>query len=253
MLNRSSTRIQLIVFGVLLAVLLTCSIIYGLRSNSFAPISQATSSTNITFTNSEILRNWLPVNSYAYTVARMNDYLRTNDITATSMTVTSDVTFNMPTYNFTVKLAPQSQTLSVVVTVTNDSAVLSTTVSINGQEQDPVVPTAQHSTLGPTSYTGFDALINTGLTAIQSNELEQALQVFAPSASSIAIDSTSIQLGSIASDDMTQPYTFVLSIDGTSYNATLDAIGLLSIRLYLNDSSTSNHQVFDSGMISQGS
>lgn len=252
MLNRPSTRTQLTVLGFLLAVLVTCSILYSLRSNSFAPISQATSSTNIPFTNPEILQNWLPANSYAYTIARIHDYLRTNDITATSITVAGGVTFNIPTYDFTVKVAPQDQTLNVVVTVTNDSTVLSTTVTINGREQDPVVPTDQNSTLGSTSYAGFDALINIGLTAIQSNELQQALQAFAPSASSVAIDTNSIQLGNTLSDNMTQPYTFVLSIDGKPYNAALDAIGLLRIRLYLNDPSANNHQVFDSGSISQG-
>lgn len=246
--NNPTARIRLTALGVLLVALLTSGMVYAAQTNHFAPITP-TSPSKVTFTNPEILLNWMPASSYDYTVARINDYLQTNGIlSASSMTVTSSVTFSTPTYDFTANLVPRGGSLHVVATVTNTSGVLSTAVSINGQPQDLVIPSNNNG--AATSYTGVSALIDNGLSAIQSNEFEQAMQKFAPGASSIAIDGTSIRLGSASSP---QSYNFILTLDGKPYSATLDAIGILRAQLYLYDPSNGNHRVFDSGIMSQGS
>jgi hypothetical protein len=241
-----------VVWLVILAViLLGCVTVYDTRSSSFVQASP-NPSFRPPLTNAEVLYNWLPSGVYAYTIARVDDYLRANNLAASYLTVRGQVTpLDQPTYAFSVEVEPEALSLIIGVSVSNTSTVLSTAVTINGQAQTPLIPSAQ-SAAGATSYSGFDALVNAGLTAIQSNELEQAIYSFAPSAGTVSINPTSINNGDIPAGGTTQTYTFSVTIDNKKYNATLSAIGLLEVRLQLTDPASSR-QVFDSGVLSQTS
>lgn len=248
-MRNSPFTMRLAILGGMLVALIVSISIYRMGYSQYS-FASATPAGSTALTNPSALLNWMPASSYQYTLARINDYLRANNTGTVTMTVQGSVTFDTSTYDFTLQLNPSTQTLPVVVTVTNNGGILSTRVSINGQDQTPSIAPAAS---GTAAYTGIDGLINNGISALQVNEMEQALRSFDPSANNINIDSSSISLGQVSSDGFTQPYTFIMIIDHKQYNATLDAIGLLQSQLFLRDPNSHNRQVFDSGVLSQGS
>lgn len=231
-----------VVLGIALFALLISLIIYATGEKTFPPL-QATASTQPPLTNPEILQNWLPADSYKYTLARIDDYLNTNNTAVSSMTVRGDVRVWSGTYYFTVLLMPQNKTHDISVTITNYSSIISTAVSIDGQLQYPKVAA---STSG-IAFAGTDGLISSGFTVSEVTNLKTAFQKFAPNAQSITIKNgtithkTDINTGSIA-------YTFSADVDNQSYQAKVVCPDLTSITLTLTNPHTSQ-QIFDSGTV----
>jgi hypothetical protein len=152
-------------------------------------------------------------------------------------------------YDFGLMLEPQGQTYKISVSVDNLNGVLSTSLSINGQQQGYLTPTQGNT---GTQYSGIDSLVSNGLTSLQASELQTAFQNFEPTAETITINTNSIVLPHLNPDNasLTQTYGFTVTINDKNYGAKLNAIGLTQIELFLTDLNT-NKQVFDSGVISQ--
>lgn len=245
---------RVVILCALSLALVICLTVYGRRSNAFKQALSSTASSP-TLTNPEVLQNWLPASSYTYTLARIDNYLASDSITATSMKVQGDVSVSaLRVYDFTLLLVPQEKTYSVEVAVSNFNSIISTSVSIDGNQQGYVVPTTSSgpTSTAPTQFTGINELVNQGLSAVQANALQTAFQKFAPAAGSVSVNTSSIKAvysnSSSASTTFTLAYT--VTIDGKQYNATIDAIGLTSVELLLTNQQT-NQQVFDSGVITQ--
>jgi len=249
--NNTGLMPRSIIVGILLAICAVCSIIFA-NSSSFRPV-QSPLSYRPPITNPEIVQNWLPAGSYTYTVARIDDYLTQNQMQATSLTFVDDVLPSSTTYDFAIILGPSDKKLALSVELTNNKPAISTLVTINGQQQLPSVPSSSAQAIfGTTHLQGFDTLVNTyGLTAVQTNELVQQLEQFAPAAKNIVINTSTVRVGDIDPQNGNLPYTFTVTIDGTSYHATLTAIGLSESRIVLD--TISGKQAFDSGTVSQGS
>jgi hypothetical protein len=223
-------------------VLLIAFGIYSTRGNAYAP-DTSTFSTRPPLTNSEKIKNWLPDISYSYTIARIDDYLAHNQLSASSMSVTGYLTTQESAYQFTITLLPSGTPLAVSVKIINYSPIISTAVSINGTLQSPTYNPSQ-----TTTFTGITDLINSGLTATEANNLQVAFTKFAPSTGSISIDPASITHVPIdvSSQNPIISYTFSVKIDNTIYGALLHCPDLSSVQLILTQN---KHQVFDSGLI----
>lgn len=236
-----------IIFTISAIALLISIGVYARQGNAYAPANPAPS-TRPTLTNPEIMKNWLPDSSYAYTIARIDDYLAQNQIAASSMSVWGAPASTSSTYNFVIKLAPDGESLSITVKVNNSSPILSTAVFINGQLVNPSAPTTS-STSG-TEYNNFGSLTNDGLTTFQTVDLQNAFQKFAPSASTITIDPSSIihKPPDPNSPEPANIFTFSVNVDKANYNATIRCPDLSSLQLILDDAKTGK-QVFDSGVL----
>lgn len=234
--------------GVFLVISITW---YATRPNSYA-LPTASLSYSPAVTNPEVLQDWLPLSVYQFTLARIDDYLKSNGMLADYLTTSTTVDTSNGTYDFDVTVLPQRQTLHVSVKVTNFAPIISSAVAINGQLQNPVVLSPSQHYPGTPQFTGFDSLINDGITASQGDELQQAFTSFAPSASAITINTNSIVPSTIDPNNpsSTNTYTFLVNIDNTGYNARLNCTGLTQIELILT-SVTSHKQVFDSGILGQ--
>lgn len=242
--NSSPLMRRLVVLGIAGAVLVISAVVYGLQANPYAPI-QAAASYKPPLSNAAVLQNWLPPQVYSYTIARVDEYLRANRLSATSMTISSAVSTSIPTYNFNVVIEPQDQTLGVQVQVMNFNNILSTAVIINGQLQDTALPTSSPS--DSTTVSGVDALVSRGVTANEANNLQAAIQKFNPATTAITIDPTTIE-HQIDPDTGTNTYIFTVAINATSYEAKLTCPDGNSVRLLLTDPH-SKKQVFDSGTV----
>ncbi len=242
---------RVVLLAVLFIVLIVCLVIYGTRSNKFSE-EQPSASYTPTLTNPEILQNWLPAVSYDYMVTRIDGYLQANNLLISTMTFESSPIIDESSggsYNFSILLEPQNQTYKVSVSVDNLNGTISTGVSINGQSQGYSVPSQSNTGI---RFSGINTLISDGITALQAEELQAAFQKFAPTASSISINTNTIILPRINPDNasLTNTYTFAVSFNNTNYSAKLNTIGLSQIELFLIKPST-DKQVFDSGVIGQ--
>lgn len=242
---------RIVLLGVLAVVLIVCLVIYGARNNPFAPVQPNVSYAPL-LTNPEVLQNWLPSSSYKYTLAHINDYLQTNHIQVSTLSIKGNVVVdesNGGAYDFTIQLEPQSQTHNISITINNINGVISNSVSIDGQQQGYLVPTQNNN---GTQFSGIDSLMSVGITALQAQELQTAFQKFDPSARNVNINASSIVLPAINPNNpsLTSTYGFSVSFDGKNYDAKLNVTGLNEIELFLSVAQT-NKQVFDSGLISQ--
>ncbi|MGI0134669.1 MAG: hypothetical protein ACREBW_06910, partial [Candidatus Micrarchaeaceae archaeon] len=111
----SPFTVRMVILGILLAVVITSIAIYRMGYSRYSFTSTAPVDTTA-LTNPDALLNWMPLASYQYTLARINDYLRTNNVATATMTVQGNMTFDTPTYDFTLQLNPNIQTLPVVTT-----------------------------------------------------------------------------------------------------------------------------------------
>lgn len=243
---------RLVILGLFFVVFLFSIGLYTARGNRFAAPT-ATAPFRPPLTNPEIMQNWLPGGSYTYAIARIDDYLQENDLAATSMRAADNVRPSSGAYDFAVTIQPQHQELDVSITITNygSSSSPGTAVAINGQLQTPLVPGQnQHAASGAPNYSGFDALVSAGVTALQANELQQAVQKFIPSAANVTIDTTAIN-STPSADSSEVSFAFPLTIDGRKYSAEFKVIGLTRSQLVLKEANSSK-RVFDSGVMSQG-
>lgn len=245
---------RIVIIGILLIIALVCTGAYASQqSTPAANTSYGAASFTPPVTNPDVLHNWLPDSVYNYVIARLTDYLTSNNLLTSSMSVKGSVTLDPQTYDFDMAIQPQGKVISVHVSVQNFDGVLSTAVYLNGQVQQPVIPGTQTGSVQPAntpSFSGFDGLANAGVTVVQTEELQQAIEQFAPNASTVSINTGSIA-SNIDPTDTTIPYTFLLSIDSTTYQATLNCVGFAQAQLLLDDQS--GHQVFHSEVLSQGS
>ena len=246
----------LIIRLIIAVILVVSAIILGAISSSARTLSAAQQSLSIypPMTNPAVMENWLPESSYIYTVARLHDYLATNGLLSSSMTAEDTVSPVSNSYDFVVTIQPPNRKLQVAVQVTNNDGIFSTSVGINQQLQRPRIPAASGAgAAGNPSYAGFDALASDGVGDLQANELAQAFYAFSPEADSISINTYSIRASQgVIGDNAVFTYTFSVGVSGRQYNATLRDYGFLQAQLILNDQKT-GRQLFDSGIISQGS
>ena len=251
--SESQLNRRFVVICLLFIALFVSVTLYAAQGNRFAA-PMATVPFRPPLINPEIIQNWLPSSAYTYTIARIDDYLQTNNLPATSMTAVDTVSSGSGRYDFSITILPQNETIGISIVITNyggSGTSLGTAVTIAGKLQTPVVP-GQSQAAAPSTpeYSGFDALVSVGATAIQANELQQAIQEFRPSATIIRIDTTSIT-SMPSTDGSTVNYTFPLAIDNKTYSAEFKAIGLARSQLILKDTQNSK-QVFNSGTMSQG-
>lgn len=249
MSQEQSLQRHLIALGAISLICLISITAYITRSNSFA-LATTPESFHPVMTNGYILQSQMPADVYTYTVARLDDYLRANNLPASSLNIRGGLATDPSTYDFAVVTVPEGQVLNVRVEVTNFSPILSTAVLVNGQLQNPLAPgQAQSDALNSAQVSGMDDLVNAGLTSLQATSLQAALQKFAPSASSITIDPSSITHLPIDSRGSTAiiGYAFTVKIDSKSYHADLRCSSLSSAQLILTDQG--GKQVFDSGTI----
>ena len=244
--NRLTYR--LVTLGVFLITLIVSIGIYTSRPNAFA--LPAASTTPPPFINSEVLQNWLPTSSYKYTLARINDFIRTNNTAASYMTIKDTVNTQSGEYVFKLAFEPQDQVHDVIVLVDSFGSIISTSVTIDGQQQGNEVPTQSQNTQNVlTQFSGIDGLINSGLSSFQANLLEQSLQKFAPTAQVISVDTSTITTPPPDPNDTSiAVMKFDVEIDSKKYNAKLECPSLTSAELILTDSKTQK-QAFDSGLV----
>jgi hypothetical protein len=242
--NQLSPR-QLFALAVSVGLFLVALGLYTTHKNPYAPQQPPSGAPALTITNQLVLQNWLPAKSYDYTVARLNDYAKSQQIDADSITIRSAVTNDQGAYGFTVSFDPAPDKYVVDVLVNNFNSVLSTSVSINGATQQVSVPT----NTGSTNYGGFDALLDHGLSSVQAKNLQIAFAKYDSGASTIAVDASTITTTfDNSSSPPAQLMNFTTSIDGKNYSAVVDYTDLSSVRLVLYGQS-SHKQLFDSGKI----
>jgi hypothetical protein len=175
----------------------------------------------------------------------LNDYAKSQQIDADSITVRSAVANDQGAYGFTVSFDPAPDKYLVDVLINNFDSVLSTSVSVNGSTQQVSIPASS----GETNYSGFDALLDHGLTSVQANNLQTAFAKYDSGASTISVDTSSVSTTmNNGSSPPTQLMNFTATIDGKDYSASVDYTDLSSVRLVLYDQS-SHKQLFDSGKI----
>jgi hypothetical protein len=240
-------RRRLLVLLVMVVVLIVCVVVYGSRSSDFVVSSIPSYSPSVT--NPQILQNWLPPSVYRYVLARIDNYLKVNSTMSTSITVEGAVGINSnDEYTFTIYLTPQGVTHQVAVTVTNSFGLISSGVTIDGQQQGYLMPSQSSGT----QFSGLDNLTSDGVTALQIQELQSAFEKFASTASDISILPSSIVQPVVDPNNptLTNTYKFSVNIDDKKYSAQFNCIGLTEAELFLVDPSA-NKQVFDSGIMDQ--
>ena len=239
-LNRSQI-IRLILVFILFVISVS---LYAGRGNEYAAPTPKDDGINLT--NPLVLQNWLPTNSYNYTLARLRDYAQTRDISTKSITVASPVTTDGGAYDFTITYNPSTDKHVVLVYVSNFDSILSTAVLIDGQKQTISHTNATQSAV----FSGVDELVNEGLSSAQASSLQKALLQFKPGAHNFIIDTANVSQSSYNPDNpsQAQTFSFPIKVDGSSYNAKLDYTDLTAIVLQLEDNS--NKRVFDSGRVS---
>lgn len=242
--------VRLAVLGVLAIILIICIALYT-HTNDYAPAESRTPHALPLITNPEVLENWLPPSVYSYTATHIQNYVRQNNIQATSMSVRDDNLNSSSGYAFIVTLQPGNEILSVVVTVNAAGTTLSTAVTINGELQTDQTSSTRNSTAPngssvTTTFDGQDELINRGATVDQINEFQAAVQRFAPNAHNTVINTDSVN--SLLGTGGNITYSFQLSIDSATYHAQLTCIGITQSTLTLADQ-TNGHSVFDSGLM----
>lgn len=246
--NRPFTR-RLLFIGILLVAIIICIVLYTSTGNNYPPITSAASSSP-RITNPQLLQNWLPSNVFKYLVTSIDDYLQINGQEPTSMTVQNAVTTNTDgEYVFTLILEPQEATHQITVTVTNSSGLISAAVAIDGQLQGNLSSSQSGNNI---QISGLSDLVSDGITSLQGQELQSAIQKFAPTIDNATINVNSIVLPSIDPNNasLTSTYEFTININNKNYSAKLNVVGLNELELFLNNIQTGK-QVFDSGIISQ--
>ena len=238
---RRQSRRRLVVLGFLAIALLVCAGVYALRPNPYGAGNNAASS-KPPLVNGDLLKAWIPASSYAYTLARFDDYLNQNHLRATALAIQGDVGVQQNGYAFTLSIQPQNRTLPILVTVTNTNSIISTAVTINGTVQAPATQPVAHP-----QYSGIGALNAAGLTASQISNLEYSFQQFAPSVSSFTVVPTSLAKRVDPRTDLPY-YTFTLQADGKAYAARVDSYDPSTIELIVTDPQT-NQAIFDSGVV----
>jgi hypothetical protein len=235
---------QLFTLTISVIFFLVALALYTTHGNPYAP-KQPNTTPTLTITNPLVLQNWLPTKAYDYTLARLNDYAKSQQIDADSITVRSAVANDQGAYGFTVSFDPAPDKYLVDVLINNFDSVLSTSVSVNGSTQQVSIPASS----GETNYSGFNALLDHGLTSVQANNLQTAFAKYDSGASTISVDTSSV---STTMDNSSSPpiqlMNFTATIDGKDYSASVDYTDLSSVRLVLYDQS-SHKQLFDSGKI----
>jgi hypothetical protein len=217
--------------------------IYTARANPFA--QKATTSQELTITNPLVLENWLPASVYRYTQARLTDYANSQQLDTSAISVVGPVINENGTYGFTVTFNPNPEKYRVNVLVSNFDSVVSTSVSIDGIKQTVLVPTTD----GDTTYSGFDSLINRGLSSIQAVGIQTALQKFSPGAGSMVVDPSNITTESTHDGGVfRQLMSFDIAISGKDYSAEVDYTDVSTVYLRLHDPST-HKLIFSSGKV----
>lgn len=249
--NRTVLR-RLVALAVIIVLLSICVKLYTGTGNGLSVPRYAVATDSPVIDNPELIQNWLPPASYDYMVTHVRDYLAANGLTAHYMYQKGAIDTNNGTYNFTLVLEPQNQSLSVGVRIVNFSSTLSTAITINGVLQGPNGPSQTSNSSGATpQFSGLDALSTIGLTSAQMTILQKSFRTYAPSATTITIDTSTVNVipPDQNSASITSIFTFTVAIDGTKYNGRLICPGINSAELTL--SSVSSHkQVFDSGTLS---
>lgn len=197
--------------------------------------------------NADVLHNWLPAASYDHTLDQIYKFLRSDNTRPSYILVDGPISTSKGTYDFKLRLLPQQLTHKVSVAVVNTDTIISTSVSIDGVEQDLRVTSSSNGI----NFTGIDSLIEVGITSFHASELQQAFYKFAPTANSVAIDTNSIVSppADPTNNSLTNVYSFKVDIDSKTYTAHIKCTGLDQLQLILSDSS--GKQAFDSGVLSQ--
>jgi hypothetical protein len=245
--NQAAAR-RFVILVITIALLGIFVKVYTSTGNRLSPPSYTAYSAEPPLDNPELIQNWIPATSYDYLRARLNDYLSANGLTARYISQKGAIDTNNGSYNFTLALEPQNQSLSMTVKIVNFNSIISTAVSINGVLQGPNGPAQSSNNAAGPQYTGLDALTNSGVTDGQLILFKKAIRTFNASATSVAVDTLSVNV--LPPDpNLTQSiFTFTMSIGPTQYNARLICPDINSAQLILIDSGT-HKQVFDSGTL----
>lgn len=235
---------RMLVIWVLGVTLLIAVAVLITRPNDFASGSTP-ATTQPPVTNPEVLRDWIPDSAYAYTVARIDDYLAANSLKVNSLTITNSVNTSSGSYDFHMITSPQTSLMNISVAISNFDSVLSTAVRINGELQTPQ--------LTPTTiqFNGTSSLTDAGLTVGQVRATETAIQKFAPGASVVAFDTSHLS-STMDPNTGVVTYTSTASIDQKTYATKIICSDLTSVELILTDQAT-HQQVFDSGTVNSQS
>jgi hypothetical protein len=96
------------------------------------------------------------------------------------------------------------------------------------------------------AFDNMNALINSGISSDQINDLEQHFFSYKPSVKTVAVDASSVEPGPHnPNTDTSFTMNFNVSIDSVSYKATISYADTETVRLYLYNASGA--LVFDSG------
>lgn len=248
---KQTTTLRIIVLGVVATLFGTAVHAYTTTGNRLTPPLYGTYTTRPLIENPDLIENWLPATSYSYMNAQINQYMNANGLSARYISQIGAIDTNNGTYNFTLVLEPQKQQLKVAVRIINFSSIISTAVYINGALQGPdgsaQATNGQQVATSP-QYTGLDALTNVGITDMQIQIIEDSLRRFAPSATSISIDTMSVGTTIPDPTSGTTVFSFSVYVDGTEYRARFTAQDISSGELLLFNYKTQS-QIFDSGII----
>jgi hypothetical protein len=110
--------------------------------------------------------------------------------------------------------------------------------------------TTQHvKTIADVSFSGFDYLLNLGLSLNQQTELEQYFYQFKPAVNSVSIGTATIKQGARDPNTISPfSFTFVVSVDSTNYNATINYTDTNNVQLQLFDMN-SGSMIYTAGTI----
>jgi len=92
-------------------------------------------------------------------------------------------------------------------------------------------------------FTGIDSLVNYGLTLAQVDAFKQAVFLYSKSAKLVGVDPSSVVRAPHNPESDYDTMSFNMTIDSSSYKATINYFSLTTIRLFLDSSGS---QVYDS-------
>lgn len=236
--NALSPKQLILLFVMAFVVLPICAFVYANRNNPYA--AKAVNE-QVAVANPIALKTWLSPSVYTYTLERLQDFADSQENTVGSIEIVSPVRPLNGTYNFEMLLLPANTEHAVKVVVANFGGVVSTSVVIDGQQQSVAVDQKVEGV----DFTGIDALVSSGISSAQANQLQSAIIKFNPDTYKAVIDSPTIRLN-LGQGNNPDTVSFAVLINNQTYSASMKLYGLTASQLILK---SDGQQVFDSGRI----
>lgn len=227
---------------VLATALVICFAIFLTKSTTY-PLPLPSQDVAYQVTNPEIIQDWMPSTVYNQVLNKFEIYLKRNNITSATITVKDNKVTqnNKGGLEFSFFIPKNNKTYAMAVNVNNYQGVTSSDIYINGKLQIA----APLDKSGETIFENFDSLSAVGLSSVQVNQIQEALNGFAQDGASIVVNPSSITPGK---SNIPNQFviTFTVTIDANLYSAKVLFQGITDSRLILNQD---GRQLLDTGVV----